>query len=345
MSGMSTGGIERNYWIGFDLGGTKMLAVAFDGQMRPVGRKRKRTEGNQGSQIGLERIAQTIEGALEEAGVTPDRLAGIGVGCPGPLDLDRGIMVDAPNLGWRDVAIQDFLQTKFGCPARICNDVDAGVYGEYRFGAGRGARCVLGVFPGTGVGGGCVYEGKILRGRRGSVMEIGHVRVLPEGPVCGCGLRGCLEAVASRMAISAAAAQAAYRGQAPHLLAEVGTDIANIRSGALANAVAAGDIAIEQIIRNAAEAIGVVVAGAVHMLGPDTIVLGGGLVEAMPGLFANGVRESASRNVMPAFRDTFEVYPAQLGDDAAAMGAAAWVQALCPSEHALREPAPTAPTA
>jgi glucokinase len=345
MSGMSTGGNERNYWIGFDLGGTKMLAVAFDGQMRPVGRKRKRTEGNQGSQIGLERIAQSIEGALEEAGVTPGRLAGIGVGCPGPLDLDRGIMLDAPNLGWRDVAIQDFLQSKFGCPARICNDVDAGVYGEFRFGAGRGSRCVLGVFPGTGVGGGCVYEGKILRGRRGSVMEIGHVRVLPEGPMCGCGLRGCLEAVASRMAISSAAAQAAYRGQAPHLLAEVGTDVANIRSGALANAVAAGDVAIEQIIRNAADAIGVVVAGAIHMLGPDTIVLGGGLVEAMPGLFANGVRESALRNVMPAFRDTFEVFPAQLGDDAAAMGAAAWVQAGCEVDHVLRETAPTTGTA
>lgn len=349
MSGMSTGGNERNYWVGFDLGGTKMLAVAFDAQMRPVGRKRKRTEGHQGSQIGLERIAQTIEDALHEAGVAPDRLAGIGVGCPGPLDLDRGIMLDAPNLGWRDVAIQDFLQTKFGCPARICNDVDAGVYGEYRFGSGRGSRCLLGVFPGTGVGGGCVYEGKILRGRRGSVMEIGHVRVAPNGPMCGCGLRGCLEAVASRMAIAAAAAQAAYRGQAPHLLAEVGTDVANIRSGALASAIAAGDEAIEQIVRAATDAIGIAVAGAIHLLGPDTIVLGGGMTEAMTGLIVNGVRESAIRNVMPAFRDTFEVFPALLGDDAAVMGAAAWVQASCAEDaacnHAFREPTTATGTA
>jgi glucokinase len=251
-------------------------------------------------------------------------------------------MLDAPNLGWQNVAIQDFLQARFGCPARIANDVDAGVYGEYRFGAGRGSRCVVGVFPGTGVGGGCVYEGKILRGRRGSVMEIGHVRVVPDGPICGCGLRGCLEAVASRLAISAAAAQAAYRGQAPHLLAEIGTDIGNIRSGALANSVAAGDAAIEQIIRAATDAIGVVVAGVIHLLGPDTIILGGGLAEAMPGLITNGVRESATRNVMPAFRDTFEVFPAQLGDDAAVMGAAAWVQAACAdSDDAFRE-SPTA---
>lgn len=343
---MSKDGKERSYWVGFDLGGTKMLAVAFDGHLRPVGRKRKRTEGHQGAEAGLERIAQTIEGALAEAGVTPDCLAGIGVGCPGPLDLDRGVIFEAPNLGWRDVAIVDFLQTRFGCPARIVNDVDAGVYGEYRFGAARGAHCVIGVFPGTGVGGGCVYEGKIMRGRRGSIMEIGHVRVVPEGPRCGCGLQGCLEAVASRLAISAAAAQAAYRGQAPYLLAEIGTDIANIRSGALAKSVVAGDEAVIQIIRDATDAIGVAVAGAIHMLGPDTVVLGGGLVEAMSGFFVNGVRDAATRLVMPAFRDTFEVFPAELGDDAAVTGAAAWAHvAFGNGEDAQREPASTTGTA
>lgn len=343
---MSDDGPHRNYWVGFDLGGTKMLAVAFDGDMRPVGRKRRRTEGHQGAQIGLERIAQTIADALEEAGVATDRLAGIGVGCPGPLDLDRGVIVEAPNLGWRDVAIADFLSAKFGCPARIVNDVDAGVYGEYRFGAARGSRCVIGVFPGTGVGGGCVYEGKILRGRRGSVMEIGHVRVVPDGPRCGCGLQGCLEAVASRLAVAAAAAQAAYRGQAPHLLANCGTDVANIRSGALAASVAAGDEAVIQILRDATDAIGVALAGAIHLLGPDTIVLGGGMVEAMPGIFVNGVTDAANRYVMPAFRDTFEVFPAELGDDAAAIGAAAWTAAtLGDGDDAQREPASTTGTA
>lgn len=151
------------------------------------------------------------------------------------------------------------------------------------------------------------------------------------------------------MAIAAAAAQAAYRGQAPHLLAEVGTDVANIRSGALASAIAAGDEAIEQIVRAATDAIGIAVAGAIHLLGPDTIVLGGGMTEAMTGLIVNGVRESAIRNVMPAFRDTFEVFPALLGDDAAVMGAAAWVQASCAEDaacnHAFREPTTATGTA
>jgi glucokinase len=318
---------DRNYWLGFDLGGTKMLAVAFDDAMRPVGRKRKKTEGFHGAAAGLERIAHTIHSVLDEAGLKPQQLGAIGIGCPGPLDLDAGVILEAPNLGWHDVAVKEYLETTFGCPAYISNDVDAGVFGEYRFGAGRDARTVLGIFPGTGVGGGCVYEGKILRGRRGSIMEIGHLRVMPEGPICGCGLRGCLESVASRLAISAAAAQAAYRGQAPHLMAMVGTDVGNIRSSLIADAVVAGDAAIERIVRTAAEAIGIALASCVHLVGPDVVVLGGGLVEAMPSLFVEGAQAAARDHVMPAFRDSFRVAAAQLGDDAGAMGAAAWAQA------------------
>jgi glucokinase len=166
-------------------------------------------------------------------------------------------------------------------------------------------------------------------------MEIGHLRVAPEGPLCGCGLRGCLEAVASRLAIAGAAAQAAYRGQAPHLLAACGADVANIRSGMIADAIAAGDAVVEQIVRNAAEAVGVAVAGAVHLLGPDIVVLGGGLVEAMPGLFVSAVGDSARARVMTTFRETFEIVAAQLGDDAAAMGAAAWARA-CIKDDAFR---------
>ena len=189
-------------------------------------------------------------------------------GSAGPLDLDEGVILDAPNLGWKDVKMKATLEKEFGCPAAVMNDVDAGVYGEYRFGAARSSRCVLGVFPGTGIGGGCVYDGKIVRGKTNSCMEIGHIQVVPDGPLCGCGLRGCLEAVASRLAISAAAAQAAYRGQAPDLLDAAGTSLDQIRSGALADSIAAGDTVVESIVRNAARHIGTAVASAVHLCRP-----------------------------------------------------------------------------
>ena len=170
-----------------------------------------------------------------------ERLAGIGVGCPGNIDLEKGVVIDAANLSWKNFQIREALEEEFKCPAVVLNDVDAGVYGEYRFGAGKAARCLVGVFPGTGIGGGCVYEGKVLRGKNISCFEIGHMQINPNGLPCGCGRIGCLETEASRLAISAAAAAAAFRGEAPHLLAAAGTDLANIRSGVLAEAIQAGD--------------------------------------------------------------------------------------------------------
>jgi len=317
---------ENNHYVGFDLGGTKMLATVFNAQFEVLGQKRIKTRAREGVKSGIERICQAIEKAVDNAKISPEQLAGIGVGCPGPLNLDRGIILNTPNMGWKNVKIKEILEEAFSCPAVILNDVDAGVYGEYRFGAAKGSRCAVGVFPGTGIGGGCVYEGRIIRGLKGSCMEIGHVQVMPDGPICGCGRRGCLEAVASRLAISSAAAKAAFQGQAPHLLENAGTDLTKIRSGALAASIKAGDAVVEQIVRNAARQIGVAVATAVHLLAPETVVLGGGLVEAMPELFVEEVGESARNRVMPSFETQFEVVAAELDDDAVVMGAAAWAR-------------------
>jgi glucokinase len=171
-----------------------------------------------------------------------------------------------------------------------------------------------------------VYEGEILRGRTGSCMEVGHMQVAPGGPLCGCGRRGCLEAVASRLAISAAAVQAAFRGEAPYLMEHFGTDLGKIRSKSLREAIANGDSRIEDIVINAARQIGIAVGNLVNLLLPDKIILGGGLVEAMPDLFLKPVRTAAEKRVMPAFVGSFQVVAATLGDDSGVMGAAAWAQ-------------------
>lgn len=309
--------------VGFDLGGTKMLAAVYDAEYRQVGRARKKTKAAEGRKAGLARIVRTIEAALADAGVEDKDLAGIGVGSPGPLDLNRGVILETPNLGWRDVPLRKTLADRFGCPVAVANDVDAGTYGEYRFGAARGARCAIGVFPGTGIGGACVYEGRILRGARLSCMEIGHMKVAAGGPLCGCGRRGCLETVASRLAVAAQAAAAAHRGDAPHLAESAGTDLANVRSGALAAAVASGDAVVETLLRDAASHVGLAVSNVINLLAPDVVVLGGGLVEAMPDLFVEACRERAEAEVMAPFRGTFRVAAAERGDDAAVMGAAA----------------------
>jgi len=319
-------------WVGFDLGATKMLAKVYNGGFNELGRNKSKTRSNQGMDAGLQRIVECIRKALDAGGVPDGNVAGIGVGSPGPLDLDKGVLLSPPNLGWDNAPLKKTLEKAFKCPAVVLNDVDAGVYGEYRQGAGRKARCVVGVFPGTGIGGGCVYEGRIIRGGNKSCFEIGHCRVLPDGPLCGCGRRGCLEAVANRLAIAAAASAAAYRGEAPYLLAQAGTDIAKIRSSVLAASIKAGDKAVERIVRMAASWIGVGISSAVNLMNPDVVVLGGGLVEAMPDIFREEVERAAREHVMPEFEKDFKVAVAELGDDAVAIGAAAWAREILTSK-------------
>ncbi|MCA9026012.1 MAG: ROK family protein [Planctomycetaceae bacterium] len=319
---------QRNKWIGFDLGGTKMLSRVYDGDFKPLGWNRKKTKAHLGTKAGLERVVETIRDALKDADVDPSEIAGIGIGCPGPIDMEKGVVLDPPNLGWGKVSIRKHLEQEFGCPVAVANDVDAGVYGEYRFGSAKGVRTVIGVFPGTGIGGGCIYEGAILRGSKCSCVEIGHIPVLPDGPLCGCGQRGCLEAVASRLAVAASAARSVYRGEAPYLQKAAGTDLSSIRSSSLANAIKAGDEAIEQIVRDAAHHIGTALAGVIHLISPDVVVLGGGLVEAMPKLFVEDVMAAARDRVMVAYRDTFKVVATELGDDAGVLGAAAWAEKM-----------------
>lgn len=316
---------KQDVWVGFDLGGTKMLAVILDEKLKPLGRKRRKTRGHEGADAGLERIEETIHKAFKDADVDPSRLRGIGIGCPGILDLKKGIINEAPNLGWKDAMVCSYLNKKFDVPVVLMNDVDAGLYGEYQFGAAKKAQNVLGIFPGTGIGGAFLYQGKILQGDGRSCMEIGHIHVMPDGPLCGCGRRGCLEAVASRLAISAAIAQAAYRGQAPYVREQVGTDLSEIRSGLISDAVEK-DKVVKQIVQDAAYQIGIAAGGMIHLLSPDKIILGGGLAEALPDLFKKGVKSGIEDWIMPSFKGSYDVEVAELGDDSAVLGAAAYAR-------------------
>ena len=313
----------KKVWAGFDLGGTKMMATIYDGGFKALGSAKAKTPVNEGPKAVLARIHETIAEALKEAKIPARALAGIGVGCPGVLNLDEGIILEAPNLGWKRVPLRKLLSGWFHCPVALANDVDAGTYGEWRFGAGRGARTLVGVFPGTGIGGGCVYEGKLLRGKTGSAMEIGHIPIREHGRLCGCGRRGCLEALAGRLAISAEVAQASFRGEAPYVAANAGSDLKKLKSNLLAKAIKAGDAAVERIVRDAMRLMGRAIGGVVNLLAPDVVVLGGGLVEAMPRLALEEVRIGLKETAMTSLAKQVKVVEAELGDDATTVGAAA----------------------
>ena len=309
--------------VGFDLGGTKMMATVYDANFKALATVKVKTPVDEGPQVILARVRETIANALRAAKVPVRALRSIGVGCPGVLDLNEGIILQAPNLGMKRVPLRALLAKQFRCRVVLANDVDAGTYGEYRFGAAQGARTVVGVFPGTGIGGGCIYEGQLLRGKNGSAMEIGHVPILENGRLCGCGKFGCLEAHAGRLAIAAEVAQAVSRGEAPFLASHGGTDLKKIKSGLLAKAIRAGDATVEQIVCHAMRRMGRAIGGVVNLLAPDVVVLGGGMVEAMPRLILNEVKAGLKETAMTPLARNVKVVAAKLGDYATVLGAAA----------------------
>lgn len=316
--------MAEQYYCGFDLGGTKMLCVLLDEKFKVLCRRKRKSKGMEGPHAGLIRIVDLIRETIAEANLPLERLATIGIGCPGPVDMERGIVHVAVNLRWNDVPLGNLLFDAFQRPVSVLNDVDAGVFGEYSVGAAIGAHSVAGVFPGTGIGGGFVYNGQILRGRSHTGMEIGHTRVSTTNHTSGTRMTGTLESEASRLAIAANCAKLAIRGEASALHKIAGTDLAEIRSKALAAAVKAGDKAVEEVIRKAARSVGYACVNLIHLLTPEVIVLGGGLVEALSDLYLEEVRATVESNVLECYEDTFDIKLAKLGDDAGAIGAAIW---------------------
>jgi glucokinase len=331
------------YYCGFDLGGTKMLCVLMDEKFKVIARKRKKTKGMEGAHAGVIRIVDLIRETIADANLPLDGLQSIGIGCPGPVDMDRGIVHLAVNLKWKDVPLGKLLHDAFQRPVCVLNDVDAGVFGEYSVGAAVGAHSVAGIFPGTGIGGGFVYDGKILRGRCHTGMEIGHTRISSTDHSSGARMTGTLESEASRLAIAANCAKLAFRGEAPVLLKSVGTDLAEIRSKALAASVKGGDEAVEQVIRKAAVAVGYSCVNLIHLLTPEVIVLGGGLVEALSDLYLEEVEKTVEESVLECYADTFKIKLAKLGDDAGAIGAAIWAALQLPNPPNSPDPSGSPP--
>ncbi len=253
--------MPSKHWIGFDLGGTKMMASLLDQKLNVLGSKRKSTKGHEGADRGLERIINLIQDLLADHKLEAKDISGIGMACPGVVNLHTGVLRRAPNLGWKEVPIAKVLRSRFKAPIHILNDVDAGAYGEYAHGAGKGASTLVAGFPGTGIGGGCVINGRLLTGKNASCMEIGNLRVLSAGLTGRVGEPPNIESIASRLGIASAAAAEAYRGSAPALLEEAGTDIQAIKSGAIAKAIKSGDDSMREIVENAAHYLGISIAG------------------------------------------------------------------------------------
>jgi glucokinase len=318
--------LKKKFWIGFDLGGTKMLACVLDQDYKVIAFAKKSTNGTDGAVKGKKKIVAAIKEAISAANYDPAGIQGIGIGCPGLVNSAKGILLSAPNLGWNNIGLRRLLGTEFKCPVAVLNDVDAGTYGEFKLGAAKGARSVLGVFPGTGLGAGFVYNGQLVMGKTISAMELGNL-CLPGTHLLSNDFGSViLEDLTSRLALASSASVACYRGQAPELQRRSAGILRDIKSKALAASFMEGDEATMVIFRNSVRYLGMGVAMVVNLFAPDHITLGGGLVEEMPNLYLNLLKEEVARYAMPELAKGLKYSAAKLGAHAVATGSVAYLR-------------------
>ena len=303
-------------WVGIDLGGTKIYAVAYDGSA--VLAEAKRKTPTQGGPLA---VVDAMAGVVGDLG-TIDGPVGIGVGAPGVIDPDDGTVRQAPNLpGWMEpFGVASALSSVLdGVSVTLDNDVNVGTLAEHRLGAGRGADNVLGVFVGTGIGAGVVLDGKLRRGPTGAAGEIGHMIVRRGGRLCGCGGRGHLEAYAGRAAMERRARDLERKGRDTALV-----ELApgrRMTSGVFVKALAAKDAVAVELIDDAVAALGAAIASAVSLLDIPLVVVGGGLADRLGPEFVQRVDQVCRADVFPR-NPALRIVPAALGDRGGAVGAA-----------------------
>ncbi|MDR1613211.1 MAG: ROK family protein [Planctomycetota bacterium] len=323
--GKKTNGVGRLFG-GIDVGGTKILAMVADENGNVLSTAKKKTKGEQGFKAVCERAAVTMLEAAEVEGLTLGDLTAIGVGVPTPV-LPDGVAAYAPNLpGWKNAPLIKNMEAFTARPCYGVNDGNAGVYGEYVFGAGKGAKTLLGLFVGTGIGGGVCYHGELIVGENHMAAEMGHIIVQEGGRKCGCGHLGCLEAYASKTGMARKIAWEIIQEGRESILAEMvpNGNYATIKSSALQEAYRKEDPVAVEALRELAHYLGVGVASYITLLGPDMVVIGGGVFESLGKELMPFVKESARRRTWPeaSYKDT-KIILAQLGDHAVGLGAAA----------------------
>ncbi len=306
------------FYVGVDLGGTNMSAAIVDSNNRAIRAVRRTTRAELGHESVLERIGEMVTRLGTEAGFKKKQIAGLGIGVPAAIDIESGIAVDAPNLGWKNLEIRRFLEKITGLPTAIDNDVNMALYGEVKAGAAVGFEDALGIWTGTGVGGGLVLSGRLFHGPHVTAGEIGHTVILP-----GSGLgRETLEEVASRGAIIRTLRELIQSSHASIISEMVKGDFTQLKSKALARAVLAGDKLALRVVRDAARFTGIAAANFVTTLSLPCVVLGGGLPTELGAAWGDWVRESVVEHVWPDKLRSVVVVVTQLGDDAGTIGAA-----------------------
>lgn len=316
------GKTKAEYLVGVDFGGTKILAGVYTHALELIGLAKLSTKAHRSADHVVERIARAVREAVDGAGLTLADVRAVGLGAPGAVDGESGRILFAPNLGWRDVPLKENLQRLLGLPVFLENDANVAALGAYVWELQSRPRYMLGVFVGTGIGGGLIINGQLYHGFRHTAGEIGHMVIDVNGPPCGCGNRGCLEAVASRTAMFRTIKTAVQNGQKTLLTDLLGTELDDMRSGDLRKAIHRGDAFVRGVVEDAARAIGLALASLVNILSPEVIVLGGGVIEALQDEMMGLITQTTRERAMPGTMQGVEIIASALADNLGITGAA-----------------------
>lgn len=327
---------KSGYVVGVDMGATHLGLVAADFSAHVL----QETEIPFDVKLPPETSLQTVDAALREllgkAGLALEEVRGIGVGVPGPVVAEAG-MVSAPPImpGWDGYPIRARLQDLWQCPVSLNNDAELGALGEWAYGAGRGERHLAYIKVGTGIGAGLLLEGRIYRGATGCAGEIGHITILDHGPLCSCGNRGCLEAMAGGEAIARKGREAVLSGRRTQLSAIQPVEAVTARE--VAAAARLGDLVAQQIVTEAGGYLGIAIANVVNLFNPNMVVVGGGVAQ-MGDLLLEPIRQAVRERSLRPAAQAVRIMAATLGRRSSSMGAV--VQAINAALNQLTEAVP-----
>ncbi len=310
------------YVVGIDLGGTGVKTVVLNGEKNICAKDTRPTPSESGPEAVMDVLWDSAQSAVAEAGTDMKDVVAVGIGTPGPLNWQTGIVYETPNMaGWKNVKLAEGMQNRLRVPCYLDNDANVACYGEFMLGAGRGSDTMCALTLGTGVGGGIVVFGKLLRGVDGTAAELGHMIVNRNGRECGCGAKGCLEAYGSVTGMVRTAVEGIESGKKTSLTETCQGDMDKITGKMISQAAEKGDEFAKWVIQETGAWLGVGVATLINALNPEKIVLAGGMINAGDLLF-DSIRQTAKELCFDVPYARVQIVPAGLGGDAGAIGAA-----------------------
>lgn len=319
--------MAKRCFVGIDLGGTNLKGGVVDEDREIRCKTSVPTEAEHGPEHVIQRMAELVERVIGEAGLRKEEVESVGIGSPGSMSHKRGVVIKPPNLpGWQDVPLRDRIKELTGLPTTLENDANAAAWGEFWAGAGRGTRHMVMLTLGTGVGGGIIINGRLIRGHFDNAAELGHWIVQPNGRPCGCGQKGCLEAYASASYTAQRATEALQAGESSSL-SEVLRSKGQVTSEDVVNAANAGDALAKRIFDETCYYLAIACVNIQHATNPERVVLAGGMIAAGEDTLLKPIREKAAEMAWKAADDLPDITFATLGNDAGLIGAAgcAWL--------------------